>query len=135
MTVLVDTCVWSQALRRRNSTPNQWTHSLAELISEGRATIIGPIRQEILSGIREPAQFQRLRDTLRHFPDPELLSNNYERAAEMLNLCRRSGIQGSNTDFIICAYAEHHDLQILTMDKDFGAFATMFPIRLFQPPE
>jgi len=135
VTVLVDTCVWSQALRRRNPTPNQWTRSLAELVSEGRAAIIGPIRQEILSGIRESAQFQRLRDTLRHFPDPELLSSDYERAAEMLNLCRRSGIQGSNTDFLICAYAERHDLLILTMDKDFDAFATVFPIRLFQTPE
>ena len=132
MSVLVDTCVWSQALRRRKPKPDRWAATLAGLIKEGRASIIGPIRQEILSGIREPTHYLKLRDTLRNFPDQALRSADYERAAEMLNLCRRKGIQGSNTDFLICAYAEHHELKILTMDKDFDAFAAVFPIRLAQ---
>lgn len=128
--VLVDTCVWSLALRRRESPPSPATDGLARLIRDGRATLIGPIRQEILSGIREHAQFERLRDKLRAFPDQALLSSEYERAAEMLNLCRRNGIQGSNTDFLICAHAERHELPILTVDKDFTAFSAMLPIRL-----
>lgn len=100
MSVLVDTCVWSQALRRRNPKQNPWTAALTRLIQEGRVSIIGPIRQEILSGVREPTQYNRLRDVLRSFPDRTLQRLDYEQAAEMFNLCRRNGIQGSNTDFL-----------------------------------
>ena len=85
---------------------------VSRLIQEGRASIIGPIRQEILSGIRERAQCVRLRDTLRNFPDCILRRTDYERAAEILNVCRRKGIQGSNTDFLICAYSERHEMPI-----------------------
>jgi len=130
VSVLVDTCVWSQALRRRRSEPDRWTIALTGLIKDGRVSIIGPIRQEVLSGIREPAHYLRLRETLRNFPDQLLSSSDYERAAEMFNLCRRNGIQGSNTDFLICAHAERHGMPILTMDKDFDAFSTVFPVRL-----
>ncbi len=130
MSVLVDTCVWSQALRKRQLQPDQWTAALTRLIQEGRASIIGPIRQEILSGIREHAHYVRLRDALKSFPDRVLESADYEWAAEMFNICRRKGIQGSHTDFLICAHAERHKLTILTMDKDFDAFCAVLPIRL-----
>ena len=49
MRVLVDTCVWSAVLRRRNP-DTELTARLKGLISDGRVFIIGPIRQEILSG-------------------------------------------------------------------------------------
>ena len=77
MNVLVGTCVWSEAFRRRSQpTLTPWSHELRLLIQEGRATLIGAVRQEILSGIREQAQFEKLRDRLGAFPDIEL-----ERAA------------------------------------------------------
>jgi hypothetical protein len=50
MRVLVDTCIWSKALRRKNCNSNV-IKRLADLIYDGRVAIIGPIRQEILSGI------------------------------------------------------------------------------------
>lgn len=100
-----------------------------------RAHIIGPIRQEILSGIREPAQYEKLRDALRAFPDLELTSADYERAAELFNLCRRNGIQGSNTDFLICAVAERLDLAILTTDQDFRLFQAHIPLTFYSTGE
>ena len=54
MRVLVDTPIWSLALRRRTRTPDDpATAELASLIQDGRAALIGPVRQELLSGIRE----------------------------------------------------------------------------------
>ena len=57
MPALVDTCIWSLALRRRSKelTPSESAlrEELPELIEEGRVRLLGPIRQEILSGIRE----------------------------------------------------------------------------------
>jgi predicted nucleic acid-binding protein len=65
MMVLVDTPVWSLALRRRpehiTGRQQSLANILAELIREGRAQLVGPIRQELLSGIREEAQFKKRR--------------------------------------------------------------------------
>ncbi len=55
MKVLVDSSVWSLALRRREPEPTAMVRELRELIVEGRANLIGSVRQEILSGIRNSA--------------------------------------------------------------------------------
>jgi hypothetical protein len=133
MNVLVDTAAWSLALRRRRPSGHTVGIEVAELIREGRATIIGPIRQEILSGIREEKQFEILRDLLRAFPDAPLLPDDYEEAASYFNRCRARGVQGSNTDFLICAVAVRRGLSILTADEDFPRFAKLLPIQLHAP--
>ena len=130
MTALVDTPVWSAAFRRRIEGPDREAGELRELIREGGVRIIGAVRQEVLSGIREPGQFERLRERLRDFPDLVLDEADHERAAEMYNTCRAKGVQGSNTDFLICAVAERRDMPILTTDGDFTHFAKHIPIRL-----
>ncbi len=135
MKVLVDTCVWSLALRRRRQkTPDDpYVLELQELIKEIRVQMIGPIRQEILSGLRSSVQFRSLRDHLRTFPDLELTGLDYERAAELFNLFRAKGIQGSNTDFLICAIAERHKFPILTTDVDFKRFQKNIHLVLHTP--
>lgn len=130
MKVLVDTSVWSLALRRSNAGPHPAVDELRSLVDEGRVAMIGPVRQELLSGVRTGAAFERLRDALRPFSDEPLESADYERAAEHFNTCRAEGIQGSNTDFLICAVAERRKLPILTTDADFVHFAAALPILL-----
>jgi len=98
--------------------------------------MIGPIRQEILSGIKERAHFERLRESMRAFIDTEITPQDYEEAAAFYNRCRESGIQGSNTDFLICAIAVRHAFPILTTDRDFTHFAQVLPIELYaEPPQ
>lgn len=131
MKVLVDTPIWSVALRRRNRTEHAAsTSELASLVQDGRVAIIGPIRQELLSGIREHAQFERLREHLRAFSDTEITTDDYESAATYFNRCRAKGIQGSNTDFLICAIAARNEFTIFTTDEDFKHFAKILPIAL-----
>ncbi|HNS40814.1 MAG: PIN domain-containing protein [Anaerolineae bacterium] len=131
MNVLVDTSVWSLAFRRSSVPDEPAIQALRTLIEQSRAQLIGPIRQEILSGIREQAQYEALRDTLRSFPDLAVATADYERAAELFNLCRRQGLQGSNTDFLICAVAERLELSILTTDHDFQQFQAHIPVSLY----
>jgi predicted nucleic acid-binding protein len=129
--VLVDTPIWSLALRRKHRPENASIQmELASLIADGRVAIIGPIRQELLSGIKERAHFDRLRDHLRAFPDTEITSDDYEGAAWFYNICRAKGIQGSNTDFLICAIAARNEFSIFTTDADFTHFARVLPIEL-----
>ena len=133
MIALVDTSVWSLALRRGDGALSQEALELAELVREGRTAIIGPIRQELLSGVRKVQQFDLLREHLRSFPDLELTTNDFELAAEFFNRCRAKGIQGSNTDFLICAVASRRRHSVFTTDADFARFAKILPIVLHAP--
>ena len=130
MNVLVDTSVWSLALRRAASS-HPARQKLEELILDGRASIMGPVRQELLSGVKVLAQFEMLREKLRAFSDIELLAEDYEEAANFFNECRKQGVQGSNTDFLICAVAARRALPIFTTDQDFGLYAKFIPISLY----
>ena len=131
MKVLVDTSVWSLALRRSRSASHPAVQELRTLIDEGRVAIIGAIRQELLSGVRMPAAFDTLREHLQAFPDERLETGDYERAAEHFNACRARGVQGSNTDFLICAVGERRGQPILTTDADFVRYADVLPIDLY----
>lgn len=131
MSIIIDTSVWSLALRRRTLTDSSpAVTQLQALITDDRAVLLGAIRQEILSGIRSSEQFTRLRDYLRAFPDLEIVTEDYELGAEFFNVCRSNGIQGSNTDFLICAVAHRHSYSILTTDNDFQNFQSHIPVSL-----
>ena len=130
MKVLVDTSVWLLALRRREGAEPAHVKELESLIADNRVQMIGPIRQEVLSGIRNEAQFKTLETHLSAFPDLPLTADDYVAAARFFNLCRAKGIQGSNTDFLIFAVAARHRMAIFTTDKDFGLFAKHLPIAL-----
>jgi len=135
MMVLVDTPIWSLALRRHpqdlNEHEEHLTHVFAEMIREGRVQILGPIRQELLSGLREQGSFRKLCTQLRAFDEPPVEVTDYEEAASMNNRCRARGIAGSAIDFLICAVAHRHGWQIFTTDRDFQHYATVLPLRLF----
>ena len=93
--------------------------------------IIGPIRQEILSGISSKNTYLSLKEKIEPFVDLEIDKNDYIRAAEMYNVCRKNGIQGSHTDFLICAIAERYHLSIFTLDQDFVHYKKYIPILLY----
>ena len=136
MNVLVDTSVWSLALRRKSGDlsprDEKLVRALQELVQEGRARIIGPIRQELLTGIREPERYRKLRDKLRAFPEPTLDVISYEEAAHLSNLCRAQGISGSPVDFLVCAVAQQHRWQVFTTDQDFGNISKVIPLIFYQ---
>jgi predicted nucleic acid-binding protein len=137
MIVLADTSVWSLALRRQSeqlsAAERQLTSALAELIREGRVRMLGPIRQELLSGIREEAQFLKLRNSLRAFEESPLEIEDYEDAARMSDQCRRRGIAGSAIDFLICAAAHRRGWAIFSSDRDFRNYAEAVAVRLYSP--
>lgn len=130
MKAIVDTSVWSLALRSGRNSNQPHVALLRDLIADGRVALLGAIRQEVLSGIRHDEQFDRLRTYLRAFPDLVLVIEDYELAAQFYNVCRHKGVQGANTDFLICAAAARRSYDILTTDKDFEIFNQHVPIAL-----
>ncbi len=133
MKLIVDTSVWSYALRRSKKSAQPCVEELKHLVRDHRVEMIGPIRQEILSGIRHASQFRKLRKHLESFPDIPVTTEDYVTAAKFFNLCRSKGIQGSNIDFLICAVASRNKFPIYTTDKDFQQFSRHLPIALHQP--
>lgn len=122
MKVIVDTCVWSLSLRRRdksrmNAHELQMVARLSDTIKDGLATIIGPVRQEILSGIRDQAQFSRTEALLDPFLDEEINTTDYVGAARLFNACRSRGVACGATDILICAVAGQRQWDILTFDQ------------------
>lgn len=134
MKVLVDTSVWSLAFRRNVASDEPVVHELTELIKEVRVQIIGPIRQEILSGIKETTQFNKLKRSLSAFEDLDLITGDFIKAAEFFALNRKKGIQGSNTDFLICAVSDRLKIPIFTVDNDFKRFQQNMNLRIYEQP-
>ena len=134
MNVLVDTPIWSLVLRRKrhdlNSVERVQIDKWTELIRSRRVQIVGPVRQELLSGIRDETQFGKISNGLRAFPDVHLSEDDYEEAARMYNICRRRGIAGSATDLLLCAVAFRRRWQIFTTDRDFARYARILDIEL-----
>ncbi|HUI42787.1 MAG TPA: PIN domain-containing protein [Terriglobia bacterium] len=134
MNALVDTSVWSLLLRRKpnhlNAAEGAVVAELAELIREGRARIIGVVRQELLSGIKTLSRYEKLRAALRAFPDEPIETSDYEGAARAANECRSSGIAVSPVDMLICEISLARHWTIFTTDPDFNNYAKVLPIRL-----
>ncbi|MBA4368452.1 MAG: PIN domain nuclease [Desulfobacterium sp.] len=131
MKVLVDTPIWSYALRSQSKEFQSKINSLTSLIRDQRVIIIGPIRQEILSGYSDFHKYQIIKEKLSFFENTPILDIDYLTAAEYSNKCRKKGIQGSHIDFLICAVANRINIPIFTNDKDFEHYQTTISIKLF----
>jgi len=122
--------------RRESGIPCTARRLLAEwerLIRRGQVVMVGPIRQELLSGVRDRGVFEKLRLKLRPFEDVPLTTQDFEEAALCYNRCQAGGVTGSAVDCLLCAVSIRLDLSIFTTDEDFGLFSRHLPIRLHVP--
>jgi predicted nucleic acid-binding protein len=136
VTVLVDTSIWSLALRRRahqlSLEETRLVEEWADLVTSGRAVLTGPVHQEVLSGLRSSEVFEALHEKLSSFPYLACLPGDYVQAARFFNLCRSRGVIGSHVDMLICAMAYRYGVPIFTTDPDFAGYAKHLPIRLHE---
>ena len=134
MSVLIDTPIWSLALRRKSVQLNGVERGLVDewkaLIRNGNARLAGIVRQEVLSGIKGSRDFEKVREHLAAFEDLECGASDHERAASFFNSCRSKGVTPTSFDMLICSLATRHRLDILTADADFHRYAEIIPIAL-----
>jgi predicted nucleic acid-binding protein len=133
MKIIVDTSVWSLALRRQilSLENKKILENLSELINDLKVIMLGPIRQEILSGIADYKKYQELKEKLSAFSDFDVKTSDYEIAAHFYNLCRKKGVQGSHIDFLICAVGYNNSFPIFTLDKDIANYRFQIPIKIY----
>lgn len=96
---------------------------------------MGPIRQEILSGIRSERAFAELQERLGDFRYLEINPSDYDQAARFFNVCRTAGITGTAVDLLICAVARRFNVPIFTTDVDFHHYARHVDVRLYSPDD
>ncbi len=130
MRVIIDTCVWAQFLRRDRPGDEPICKEVAKLFRADVIQLLGPIRQELLSGAQPQDRFNQLKEYLRFHPNLLTDEEDDETAASFYNICRSEGVQGTSTDLLICAVAVRHRMRIFTTDTDFDRFAKYVPIDL-----
>ena len=120
MKLLIDTSIWSEALRRKNKSVDSSETVLRKIIDNNdEIVVIGIILQEILSGISNPKLFSEIRRILNDFSYVEIVKNDYIYAAELRNKCKQKGITAGSFDFLIASVAIRNKLILVTYDSDF----------------
>jgi predicted nucleic acid-binding protein len=132
VSVLVDSNVWSEALRKTSQPPSQYVVALRNLIADQQVEMIGAIRQEVLSGVREVERFTHFKAILSAFLDRQPNTAEYEKAAALYNLFRSHGVQASATDCLLCACALAWQQPILTKDQDFLLYQKYVDLWLYE---
>ena len=132
MRVIVDTCVWSRFLRRHRPS-DMVAEEVARLVRHDAVQMLGPIRQELLSGAQPDERSAQLKEYLRFYPNWTLDEEDDETAAGYYNRLRQRGVQSTGTDLLICAVAVRHGLKIFTTDTDFTAYSKHLPLKLHLP--
>jgi len=130
--VVVDTPIWSYALRSERDGYELHVQEFEALISDQRVLMLGPVRQEVLSGYSNKSKFDKLNTKLKYFEDTQIVDDDYVQAATFSNTCRSKGVQGSHIDFLICAVAFRLKSEIFTTDNDFSYYEKHIPIQLFK---
>jgi len=120
MTLLVDTSVWSLAFRRDGEADEPHVRALRGALTGGESIVTtGLILQELLQGFAGP---RSRRDIIERFSTLPLLTPDrpdYINAADLRNLCRRSGVQFGTIDALLAQLCIRHQLTLLTTDNDF----------------
>jgi len=133
MKILVDTSIWSLALRRQSVVVNPEAIVVKTLIEqEEDIYLLGIILQEVLQGIKNPKDFHALKDYFEAFPLIELTRENYIKAAELKNRLMKKGKQISTIDALIASAAISYGCYLFTTDKDFEHIAQHSLLKLFK---
>ncbi len=129
MRVLVDTSVWSIALKPGRSHPS--ASKLRHMIVTGdQVFLVGVIMQEVLQGLVENAVFDRVSRDLEAFEILPLDRQDYVEAAQLYRRCRAAGLTPGTVDCLLATAAQRHDCFLLTTDADFEAMTSHCDLRL-----
>ncbi len=124
--VLVDTSVWIEVFRKAPRI------DLQRIVDSDDIVSCLPIYQEVLQGFRDESAFRTAREAMSAMPMVEspLRREVFEEASNIYRLARRAGLTvRSSVDCLIAACALRHSLEVLHIDRDFGAIAKVTSLR------
>ena len=134
MTLLVDTSVWSLALRRDALVAEPEVQVLKDaLLGADVVVTTGLVLQELLQGFSGPKASVQIIERFTALPLLQPDREDHIAAAALRNTCRRVGVQVGTVDAILAQLCIRHDLVLLSTDKDFRLAAKHCPLRIWSP--
>lgn len=135
MTLLVDTSVWSLALRRDvESSAAEVQHLKDALFGADVVVTTGLVLQELLQGFSGAKSSAQIIERFSALPLLQPSREDHIAAAELRNACRRSGVQLGTIDALIAQLCIRHELTLLSTDKDFKSAAKYCALRVWSQP-
>lgn len=132
MTLLVDTSVWSLALRRDAPAAEPEVRHLENALFGSEVLVTtGLVLQELLQGFSGPRAQNLIVERFAALPFVQPDREDHVAAAALRNACRRAGVQIGTIDALIAQLCIRHDLVLLTTDGDFKHAATHCPLRVW----
>ncbi len=132
MTLLVDTSVWSLALRRDGSVAAKEVIALREALDGADAVVTtGLILQELLQGFSGPKAKDAIIERFGALPLIQPDRQDHVAAAEVRDTCRRSGVQIGTIDALLIQLCGRYEMTLLSSDNDFANAARHVPFRLW----
>ena len=120
MIPLVDTIVWSRALRRDAPAARPEVRELGDALAGSEMIVTtGFIIQELLQGFHGPKASAAIVERFSAFAFLSPSRDDYIAAAEVRNKCRRAGVQLGTVDALIAQLCMRTDFTLLTTDQDF----------------
>jgi predicted nucleic acid-binding protein len=120
MTLLVDTSVWSMALRRNGDATAPEVTALRRALDAGEAIVTtGIILQELLQGFVGPRHRDLIIERFSALPLLRPDRQDHVDAAAVRNKCRQAGVQIGTIDALLAQLCIRHQLVLLTTDQDF----------------
>lgn len=134
MTLLVDTSVWSLALRRDGQSSAPAVVALRDALAGADAVVTtGLVLQELLQGFNGPRAVAAIIERFQSLPLIAPDRSDHIAAAEVRNACRRAGVQVGTIDALLIQLCGRHELTLLSTDNDFAHAAQHVPFRLWRP--
>lgn len=132
MTLLVDTSVWSLALRRDIEASDPEVHHLKEALLGSEVVVTtGLVLQELLQGFSGPKDRASIVERFAALPLLQPDREDHIDAAGLRNVCRKAGVQLGTIDALLAQLCIRHELTLLTTDKDFKHAARHCPLRVW----
>ncbi len=136
MSLFIDTSVWSHALRRDSVGSAPEVIRLREALASQEAVYTtGLVLQELLQGFRGAKAHDAIVARFAALPTIVPERDDHVAAADIRNTCRRQGVQLGTIDALLVRLCLHHDLEILTTDRDFQHAARHTRLRIWHPPQ
>ncbi|MCZ6726948.1 MAG: PIN domain-containing protein [Acidobacteria bacterium] len=134
MNLLVDTSVWSLALRRDPPSNEPAVHFLSQAIEDGESIFTtGLILQELLQGFAGPKARDLIVEKFAALPLLTPDRTDHIEAAALRNACRRNGVQAGTVDCLLAQLAIRHGLTMVTTDRDFEHIARVQHFEVWRP--
>ena len=135
--ILVDTSVWSLAFRRqaRPGDEPKVVSLLRRMIKDDQPLAIpGIVFQELLTGVRDVSQENKLQGILDGFPLLLATREHHVEAAKISTACRKGGGAAATVDCLIAAQCVCSNAALLTTDEDFKQIARHATLKLYPTP-